>query len=106
MYYLDMKDKEGAIVLTMVIGDKRGRRRDRLRRFDVYMTIIKLIKKISIFVLLIRAEIILVFRPGWKFYCERKISFLPSLRVIGQTYNRLDNRCIYISREKKRLYFA
>lgn len=22
MYYLDMKDKEGAIVLTMVIGDK------------------------------------------------------------------------------------
>lgn len=26
MYYLDMKDKEGAIVLTMVIGDKRERR--------------------------------------------------------------------------------
>lgn len=22
MYYLDMKDKEGAIILTMVIGDK------------------------------------------------------------------------------------
>lgn len=106
MYYLDMKDKEGAIVLTMMIGDKRGRRRDRLvRRFDIQYDNYKTDKKnLEIRIANSRRNNSLCFAQAGNFIASAKLVFAYNLRAVGRTCNidRLDNRYIYL--EKKRHY--
>lgn len=84
MYYLDMKDKEGAIVLTMVIGDKEEEEGiDWCKGFVMYMRVIKLIKKkeISRFILLIRVERILSFAQAGNSIASANL-LSPNLRAV------------------------